>query len=628
MLFDSHHWVTALIFAALAAGISYLLGSIVNRSATANETRLRVTNSRRTVIITTISVFVVDLLLQRLVLYYCQPTFTGSFFGFYWPLFCALIPGIIGGLIAGALLTDMESRDMWKAVKPSIIALVVLFGVPTVQVMWNSVGPDNAKRFAELPKITIASEKDIIPPTDERHLVQVTPKMAELKARTVLSSRGNYSTRFTIGKLTLQAINGHRYYAAPLVPTNTNDTYWTPLFGGRTISPGYVLVDAEDKEAHPQLKDGFKLSLYEDMPWGMNLSRFAYQAGFDKGQLANATFEVDDALKPHYSITYITPAFGDIVGSKISKVLLIDFDDAGEPSITVHEQGAPEIKWVDRVVSSDLIREYAKDWGLYGQAYSQSSFGAWLQTFLGLSKQDVMKPADGDEGQLLSYTRDEHSIFIVPMTSGSSTDHGVIGVLAFETDKNKAVFYPGLRGFNHGGSVTQTMFGARENGLQKYDVENLELYNIYGRLTWVAIYTKSQSLGSTGAAIGFMDANSQEVSDVAYGTDLQSALREYAAKLAQGQNGAIATPQSEVASFSGRIWRIAPNGNSWRFQLQGDSRYYDVNTQVFPGTPLLRDNDKVGGTFMDTHQPQVAVRELRLVEGGPVAPAAPSGEKK
>jgi hypothetical protein len=341
--------------------------------------------------------------------------------------------------------------------------VLILFIVPLVQIGYNSVCPDNAKRFADLPNIIIAKDTDIIPPTDEQHLVQVTPKMAELKARTVLVSN-DYSSRYTIGKLKLQAIKGHRYYATPLVPTSSNDTFWTPLFGGRTEGPGYVLVDAEDKEAHPQLRDGFKITLYEDMPWGLNLSRFAYQAGYDKGELANASFEVDDEFRPHWSITYITPAFGDIVGSKISKVLLIDVATA-EPKLSVHEQGAPEIKWVDRVVSSDLIREYAKDWGLYGQAYSQSSFGAWLQVFLGLSKQDAMTPADGDEGQLLSYT-------------------------------------------------------------------------------------KSQSLGSTGAAIGFMDARSQEVSDVAYGTDLHSALRAYATKLAHGSNGMQAAAAIEVVTVS------------------------------------------------------------------------------
>ncbi len=615
MLFDLHFWPTAVFFAALSAAFAAWLASTASSSDSRGyATKERDASPCDLAITAAIITFVIDLLLQRFNLYYFQPSLTGSFFGYFSPLLVALLAAIPVGLLC--------SNGSGKAIGRSAILVLILFIVPLVQISVNSLGPDNAKRFAELPNITIAAETDIIPPTDEQHLVQVTPGMAKLKARTVLSSKGNYSTRYTVGKLALQAINGHRYYAGPLVPTNSGDTFWTPLFGGHSESPGFVLVDAEDKEAQPQLRDGFHITLFEDMPWRMNLRRFAYQAGYNKGQLANATFEVDDQLQPHWMLTYITPAFGDIVGSEISRVLLVDVATA-EPKLTAHEPGAPEIAWVDRVVSSDLIREYAKNWGRYGQAYSQSSFGAWLQVFLGFSNQDVMAPVDGAEGQLLSYTKDAHSIFIVPMTSGGSNDHGVIGLLAFETDKNKAVYYPGLRGFNHGGSVSQTMFGAKENGLQKYDVENLELYNIYGHLTWVAIYTRSQSLGSTGAAIGFMDARSQEVSDVAYGIDLQTALSEYAFKLAQGSNGMQTTAASEVVSFDGKIWRIAANGTSWRFKLVGDNHYYDATTQVYPGTPLLRDGDRVAGTFIDTRQAQVAVRELHMVDGSAPAVASP-----
>lgn len=140
-------------------------------------------------------------------------------------------------------------------------------------------------------------------------------------------------------------------------------------------------------------------------------------------------------------------------------------------------------------------------------------------------------------------------------------------------------------------------------------------------MTWVAIYTRSQSLGSTFGAIGFMDAHSQEASDVAYGNSLQAALADYDSKLANSSNngnGLFATQANSTAAFDSTIWRIAPNGANWRFQLNGDTRhYFDVTTQAFTGAPLLRDGDHVNGTFMDTHQAQVAVRQMRLVDAGP-----------
>jgi len=323
--------------------------------------------------------------------YYVQPALVGSFFGYSAPLSLAL-------MIAAAISLIFSGKKS-HAIGCAGIALATVYGVTALQTLWFSAGPDNAKRFASLPKITVAKKTEIIPPTDEQHIVLVTPLMAELKARTVLSSKSNYSTRFCIGRLTLQAINGRRIYAAPLVPTNANDTFWVPLFGGRSESPGYVIVDAEDKEAEPQLRDGFHITLFEQLPWAMNLSRFAYQAGFDRGELDNATFEVDNQYQPHWSITYVTPAFGNIVGEKISRVLIVDVAEAA-PRIHSYIQGDPKIRWVDRVVSAELVQKYAADWGKYGQPYSQSGLGAWLEVYFGISKQDTMAPAEGDSGLL------------------------------------------------------------------------------------------------------------------------------------------------------------------------------------------------------------------------------------
>jgi len=614
MLFDTHFWPIAILFALISAGFAFILA--FGRKATpsrshqryGDDTPMPASKSASAGFAAAIIVFFVDLLLQRFNLYYGMPTFTGSFFGYFWPVCLALLPAIVVGV---------AFSHSTRAILTSAAAVLVLFGWPIVQTMSNSFGPENSKHFADLPNVRIAAPGETIPPTDEQHLVEVTPDMAALKAKTVLSSKGNYSTRYAIGRLTLQGIKGHRYYAAPLVPTNSNDTFWTPLFGGRAESPGFVLVDAEDKEAQPQLLDGFHMTVFEDGAFGMSLDRFVYLAGYDKGDLDNATFEVDDNLQPHWTITYITPAFGNITGKKISKVLVVDVANA-DPVVHDYNQGDPAIKWVDRVVSADLVRTYANDWGVYGQSFSNQSFGNWFQTWMGISKQDTMVPADGDSGLMLSYTKDDHNIWVVPMTSQNSTDHGVIGVLVFETDQNKATFYPGLRGFNHGGSVGQTMAGAPANQMYKYTIENLELYNIYGHLTWVAIYTKPQQLGSTFGAIGFMDARSQEVSDVAYGQDLQSALADYANKLASGSNGMVANQANQTVTFEGKIWRIAPNGTAWRFQLVGDSKhYFDINTQTYPGAPLLRDGDEVSGSYQDLHQVQAAIRSLSLVGAGP-----------
>ena len=619
MIFDSHFWPLCIFFALISAILTFWL-SFSFKTA---KKKLSLVTDAKTWQFNTFSqkfvllsiVFIVDLLLQRYSIYYQMPVLVGSFGGYWSQIFLALVPAIIAGWYVSRV----------AVLAPICMLLGILFVVPAIQNASATIGPINTKNFADLPQVLTAKEADTIPPSDEKHLVQVTPDMAALKARTAISSKGNISTRFAVGELTLQSINGTRYYAAPLVPTNSDDTLWTPLFGGRSESPGYVLVNAEDKEAVPQLHDEFHINLFDDLPWKNNLERFAYQAGYTHGILDNSTFEVDDELQPHWTITYVTPAFNNIVGKKVSKVLVVDVATAS-PQIHEYVPGDQKYAWVDRVMSASLVREYARDWGIYGQPFINKSFSNWLQIAFGFSRQDTMVPADGAEGLMLTYTKKAENIWVIPMISQNYSNHGVIGVLVFETNRNKATFYPGLRGFNHGGSVAQTMFAAKDNGFQKYQIENLELYNIYGHLTWVAIYTRDQSLGSTFGAIGFMDAHSQEASDVAYGNSLPSALADYDSKLANMSNkggGMFATQANTTAAFDSTIWRVAPNGANWRFQLNGDAKhYFDVTTQAYTGAPLLRDGDHVVGTYMDTRQTQVAVREMNIVAAGPGLNAA------
>ena len=604
-MFSIYYWPITLLFAALSAAMAGGLSLTGNREGRGN------------LVLAVGGTFILDLLLQRIGMYYVQPTFTGSFFGFFSPLFIAMIVALpVGCGTSGA------SK---RAVGISVLSVLALFLWPTVQYATNAWGPSNAKAFAEIPNIRVAPADEHIPPTDPNHLVRVSRNMAAFKARMALTSKtgkgycANYSTCYQVGGLTLQAINNHRYWAAPLVPTNNTDTFWTPLFGGVSESPGYVLVDAEDPEAAGDLRDGYHITLFEDGAWNMNLSRFAYMQGYDKGDLEDATFEVADDYTPHWTLTYVTPAFGNITGRKVTKVLVVDVGQA-QPKLQAYEPADPAIAWVDRVVSRDMVKGYAKDWGKYGPLSS----GNWFGTATGQNTQGVMEPADGDEGIMLSYTTGSHNVWVVPMTSLNSSDHSVMGLLVFDTQKNSGTFYPGLRGFNHGGSVTNTMFGANDNAQTKFGVEYLELYNIYGKLTWVAIYTRSQSNGSTFGGIGFMEADKQNVSDVAFAKDLPTALNEYLSIMARGSDGMHQTPNSHTKTFEGTIWRIGNKGGNsqeWRFIVLGDNQhFFEADLKSYQGMPTVRDGDKVSGVYLDTDNQVVHVIELHQML--PQAPQA------
>jgi hypothetical protein len=200
MLLNAYFWPTALLFAAFSAAFAFWLGM----TASADNRRSRYDDEKKAKFSPTSSAmtaaalaFFIDLLLQRINLYYFQPNLTGSFFGYFSPILIALVPAMIIGCLFASF-----SR---KSVTRTIVTVLVLFGWPTVQWSFNAIGPDNAKNYADLPNVRIADAKETIPPTDEQHLVQVTPDMAALKAKTVLSRSS---------QPTATILSGHRFLAA------------------------------------------------------------------------------------------------------------------------------------------------------------------------------------------------------------------------------------------------------------------------------------------------------------------------------------------------------------------------------------------------------------------------------
>lgn len=620
-MFDFHFSLYWLVFSALSAIFAGLLGAsrqssddrdyYGGRDSPERVQKAGLASKLPFSLPAMIVAFGFGIIVQYFDFYMMLPNLTGPFGGFFIPLLLAWVPGLFIALVASGM-----SR---RAILGGLASGVVLFGWPIVLYFCYNVGASNAANFAHLPNITIASDSEQMPPTDPNHLVMVTPDMAALDASTALTNDPkdpNLSTQFQVGNLTLQSINGHRYYAAPLEPVNSGDAFWTPLFGGRSDSPGYILVDAENVQATAQIRLGFHISLFDDGAFAMNVTRYLYQDGFTNGDLDDPTFEVDDNYQPHWTVAYVQPAFGNFSGSKVSKLIVVDVAQH-DPIVHAYDPADPQVAWVDRVVSKDLVLEYATDWGAYHTDYAQASFSNWLSVAWGFHKTDVTEPSDGQYSATLTYTNGQQNGWVIPMTSANSSDSSVLDVLVFDTKENKGIDYPGLHGFNHADSAAETMFDASQNRINKYTVDSMELYSIYGHPTWVAIYTNVQANGATFGAIGFMSANNQNVSDVAYANNLQDALSQYSEILANGSDGSGVTQTSQTVSFKGTIWRIAFAGDDqWLFQLFGDKHYFTVAPKNYAGAPLLRDNDHVEGTYLDTDQLDVSVSKLMLLDPG------------
>src|SRR5260221_13723302 len=93
----------------------------------------------------------------------------------------------------------------------------------------------------------------------------------------------------------------------------------------------------------------------------------------------------------------------------------------------------------------------------------------------------------------LLYNNVDQPVWLIPMTSSSTNDQSSTGVFLFDTHKNEGHFYP-LAGLGIGSNVQRTFKSSSKN-IRNYNVASIQLYQIYGTTTWVAIYVQSSGNG-------------------------------------------------------------------------------------------------------------------------------------
>ncbi len=552
--------------------------------------------------------FVFNYVFSLAILYFSQPALTGPFWGWQWlgwPLFFSSIANLfayarpaMGVLEEAAMASQGMARSSSRTTSQSTstgvsrgavaagifgLILIAVLGIAatfliTVFTTWFDT---NAKALAAIPNVKMTNSK-VLPPTDAKHIVLVSQSVASYKGQQVLGSTGqNLGSAYQLdpSSYTLQSINHHLYYVAPLSYNNI----FVNLSNPRT--PGFVVVDAENPQAVPQLytdqyKDGSSLAYLPGALLNQDLLRHVYLSGYTYGRLLDPTLELDDNFHPYWTISLMQPIRG-YVGDTLSEVLIVD---AHTGVITKYApQHVPG--WVDRVMPADTVTQYLQWWGLYHAA-------PWFNPS-GLGQQS---PASDPE---LLYNSVDEPVWLIPMTSASANDNSSTGVFLFNTHRNEADFYP-LQGLGIGDNVQKTFQSTRSN-IRNYNVASVQLYQIYNTPTWVAIYVQNTNSGDIFQAVGLVDARNLNGSNVQFETNLGQALQDYQQWLTQTAgtgNGATAgTPQS----VSGKVLRISPvqQGGStvYYIQVAGQSVIFTANISLSPKLPLVQSGDTITGTY-------------------------------
>ncbi len=479
-----------------------------------------------------------------------------------------------GGLSSGALAGGL-------AIVAALVIGVVVNGLIVIGTTWFD---GNAKALAAIPHIVQMPTSQPLPPTNVDHIVLVTQGVAAYLGQQTLASGGQnlgsvYHTEQT--EYTLQSVRGHLYWIAPLVYNNV----WANL--GNWESPGYVVVDAEDPNAAPQLRTGYHMRYLPDALFNQDLLRHVFLSGYTYGDLTDPTLEVDDNWRPYFTISLMQPTRG-FTGEVTQRVLLVDT----QTGAIANDAPSAVPAWVDRIIPAASVNDYLTWWGEYDHA-------PWFNP----SGQNQQVPATSTPE--LVYNQVDQPVWLVPMTSSAASDNSSTGVVLFDTRDMTGRFYP-LTGLGVTSNVSTTFKQAPGN-LRNYDVGAIQLYEIYNEPTWVATYVQTNAYGASYQAIGIVDARHLQGANVIMAANKSDALAAYAQYLADNAiGGPGAVPTGKLVSLTGQISRISQTtergASVYYMTLVGQTRIFKAGLALSPELPLAQPGDSVTLTYLDTGQ--------------------------
>jgi len=266
MFFDSHFWPATISLAAVSAFIAFCL---IARTEFSNhwltfKSPFKVLLHKVVPLSwkATILTFLVELVVQRLLICSLLPPLCGSFGGHFGGMLLAWA----GADLMTGVFFSRSGPEFWPW-SHLVLVLILYWGLGQ-QFFYriDSKALSSAVTVKTGPKLTDLAYSVVTPPT-------LSKARAKELARELLETNHRYRSLLDVGNIQLQTIKHHRYYVALLEPIDTGDKFWTPLFGGRVASPGYIVVDAENESATPQLHDGFQITLFENIPFAMNLEK-------------------------------------------------------------------------------------------------------------------------------------------------------------------------------------------------------------------------------------------------------------------------------------------------------------------------------------------------------------------
>ncbi|MDO4554232.1 MAG: cell shape-determining protein [Lachnospiraceae bacterium] len=400
--------------------------------------------------------------------------------------------------------------------------------------------------------------------------------LADQLADKKLGEIPSLGSQVTVGKMSLQNVDGSLYYVAPL--EHTSFLKW--LFN-RTTS-GYVKVSAtnmDDVTLVTELSgESMNLKYLSSSRFLNNIQVAAFLRDMKKGH-TDYTFEIDDSGRPYWVIT----RYDTGVGISEESAVGVEVVDAQTGETNVYgKEDLPE--WIDRVEPMENIERYVRKWG------------ELVHGVLNFTDKDKLTTT---YGMNIIYNNDE-CYYYTGITSVGN-DESLVGFTLTNTRTRETTLY------RTSGATEEAAMASAQGKVQQYGYQATFPYllNIDSHPTYFMTLKDDSGLVKQYAMV-----NVSSYSTVGVGTSLSDALSEYRKALSKSGASLSKDETATEETVTGTVARIGliiqDEGTYYDIVLSGDDRIYTVSTETERLVALTAVGDQVSIQFhADTEEKEV-----------------------
>ena len=552
--------------------------------------------------------------------YKITPQLIGPFWGLGW--WIPLVPGLLVN-VSLCLLGSSKLRDRVRCerrypdsypnletdefqlklyrTRTAVTTFLILVVVLPLIGLFRGCGMfyDNEYRNFVAQDVKESDWQSDLMPVNTDHIRLVSEGQAMWIATKTLgqSKDAALGSRYKIGKMTIQKVKDQLVWVAPLEFQS-----WT-VWVSADVSPGYVMVDAEDPSKPGVLKEDFKFRYLPSAYYGDNLERYLYQNGFVFRGTTDYTFEIDDEGNPFFVVTVCKPTIGHL-GYVVTGVVVVDPQTGDFEEYDLAD--LPE--WIDRVIPMYVARDRLSDYGKYVHGWWNS---VWDEEGVNIPTDPSTSMVDPDP-LWLTWGDDGRAYWFTGLTSSKATDDSLVGFAMMDSRSGHTRIYH-LSGANEDG-VMKAVDAAVSNYDGWYATQPI-LYNIYGELTWVVPVVSGSGIFQR---VAFVRASN---TSVVLGENKQDGLAKYRQLLMKtGNEENPAKVDAHTTHSRGFIDRYAcpvVDGDTVCYltlrQENESPRIYTGTSIIAPEILIARPGDEVEIEFMETTESTVPISRFDLI---------------